>query len=416
MTERTDIVEYMAKSLTQILGHMTKKYPERRWMYEAQQHYWESAHQARQKGKALVWHNQGIPPELLYAMDVVPMCLDVLTTSMAAFNVLTPKYVDIAHKYVPEYLCAVNSTMIGLVMAGALPVPDAMIYAAGPCDSARITYPLIAEKLNIPHFCVDTPFQETDRGYAYIAGELQEALAFLERLTDRPLDWSNMLKVVEYSNRSYDLIMKVAELRKTVPCPLPGRLLAMNSVTLGMSGTPQLVDFVNMQYKTALDKVQKKEGWLPEEKKRVAWIQNPIYFDIGILDWMEQEYGAIVPMDAFGFRNGALIEDASNPEAVLKGLAKRSLMVPMTHTGSSPVEYWMNAAAELFRNYQCSTAIFAGHVGCTHFWAVGKLLKDMIYDEFGVTTLVFDIDALDPRYASADVIKSRIRDFMETVG
>lgn len=189
----------------------------------------------------------------------------------------------------------------------------------------------------------------------------------------------------------------------------------MNSITLGMSGTQQLVDYLEMQHKIALEKISKKEGWLPVENKRVAWIQNPIYFDIGILDWMEEKYGAIVPMDAFGFRTGALIEDVSNEGEVFRGLAKRTLMVPMTHTGASPVEYWMDSAAELFRNYKCDTAIFAGHVGCTHFWAVGKLIKDMIYDEFGVTTLIFDIDALDPRFAGADVIKNRISDFMETV-
>ena len=413
---KTDIIEYMAKTLTQIMDNMAKKSPERLWVYEAQQHYWESAYQAKQKGIPVVWHNQSIPPELLYALGVVPLCLDVLSTSMAAFHLLTPKYLDVAHKYVPEYVCAVNKIVIGLVMSGDIPRPDAMIYASGPCDSAKITYPMIAETLNIPHFCVDAPFQENEHGYAYIASELKEALAFLERVTGHRLDWSSMIKVIEQSNLSYDLFRQIAELRKTIPCPLPGRFLTMNSVALGMSGTPQLVNFLKKQHEDGMEKIKRKEGWLPDEKKRVAWIQNPVYFNIGIVDWMEKEYGAIVPMDAFGWRKAALIDNASDEEAVFKGLAKRSLMVPMTHTGSSPVEYWMESATELFRDYKCNTAIFAGHVGCTHFWAVGKLIKDMIYDKFGVTTLVFDIDALDPRYAGTDVIKSRIGDFMKAVG
>ena len=44
------------------------------------------------------------------------------------------------------------------------------------------------------------------------------------------------------------------------------------------------------------------------------------------------------------------------------------------------------------------------------------MIKDMIYDKFGVNTLVFDVDALDPRYAGTDVIKDRVRDFMELNG
>jgi len=416
MREITDIVEYMATSLTSIMDHVSKKYPERRWLYEAQQHYWMSIHQARQMGMPVVWHNQSIPPELLYGMGVVPLCLDVLSTSMAAFHVLSSKYLDIAHKYVPEYVCAVNKIVIGIVMSGEIPLPDAMIYASGPCDSARISYPMIAETLNIPNFSVDAPFQDNPRGYKYIAGQLKEALAFLERTTGKQLDWSCMAEVIEQSNQSYKLFGQIAELRKAVPCPLPGKLLAMNSVALGMSGTPELVKFLKKQYADGLERVENKEGCLKVEKKRVAWMQNPVFFNIGIVDWMEKELGAVLPMDAFGWRKAAIIEDVSDVEAVFEGLGQRSLMVPMTHMGSSPVEYWMDSATELFRDYKCDTAIFAGHVGCTHFWAVGKLLKDMIYDRFGVTTLVFDIDALDPRYVGTDVIQNRIRDFMEAMG
>ena len=57
--EKINILDRMSTSLTQMLDHMTKKYPRRRWMYEAQHHYWESASQAWQKGLPVVWHNQG---------------------------------------------------------------------------------------------------------------------------------------------------------------------------------------------------------------------------------------------------------------------------------------------------------------------------------------------------------------------
>lgn len=416
MQEVTDIIKFMASSLTSIVDHFAKKDPGRCWMYEAQRQYWMSLLEARQKGIPIVWHNQSIPSELLYAMGVVPLCLDVLSTSMAAFHLLTPKYLDIAHKYVPEYVCAVNKIVIGVVMSGDISMPDALIYASGPCDSARISFPMIAETLKIPHFSVDAPFQDDERGYEYIGRQLKEALTFVAQTTGRRLDRSRVAEAMDLSNRSYELFGQIAELRKTVPCPLPGKLLTMNSIGLGMSGTPELVTYLERQYEEASEKVAKKEGYLREEKKRVAWIQNPVFFNIGIVNWLEDEYGAVVPMDAFGWKQAALIKDVSDEDAIFRGLAKRSLMVPMTHMGASPVEYWMRSTVELFKDYKCNTAIFAGHVGCSHFWAVGKLLKDMIYDEFGVTTLVFDLDALDPRYVGTDVIKSRIRDFMEAVG
>ena len=414
--EQTNILQQMARSMTQIVDHITKKYPQRSWMYEPQKYYWESACQAKPKGIPTIWHNQSVPPELLYAMDVVPMSMDVLSTSMASFHELTPKYLDIANKYVPDYVCSVNKMIIGLIMSGDIPKPDAMIYTSAPCDSAIISFPLVAKELDIPHFSIDAPFQDNERGYQYIATQLREALVFLEEVAGHKLDWSSMIKVIEQSNASYELFDKLAQLRKKVPCPLPGRLLPMNSIALGMSGSPQLFNYLNRQYEIGFENVRKNAGWLSDEKKRIAWIQNPIYFDIGITDWLEKEYGAIVAMDAIGFRKAIPINNLENEENVFAGLAKRSLMAPMNHTGKSPVEYWMESTSEVIRDYKCDMAIFAGHVGCTHYWAVGKLIKDMIYDNFGVKTLVFDVDALDPRYAGKDVVKDRIRDFMEING
>lgn len=265
--ERANILQHMATSMTQIMGHISKKYPERRWMYEPQQYYWESACQAKAKGIPTIWHNQSVPPELLYAMDVVPMSMDVLSTSMASFHALTPKYLDIANEYVPEYVCSVNKMIIGLIMSGDIPKPDAMIYTSAPCDSAIISFPLVAEELEIPHFSIDAPFQDNERGYQYIATQLKEAVRFLEEVAGHKLDWSLMNEVIEQSNASYELFDKLAQLRRKVPCPLPGRLLAMNSIALGMSGSPQLLNYLKRQYEIGLENIRKNEGWLCDEKK-----------------------------------------------------------------------------------------------------------------------------------------------------
>ena len=282
MADRINVLEYISKSINLMFDHITKKYPERRWMYEAQNHYWQRAYEAGKEGAPVVWHNQGAAPELLYGMGVTPICMDVLAASLAALKTGIAKYVDIAQRYVPEYLCAINKTGIGLAVSGDIPRPDALIYTSAPCDSARITYPLIAEVLDIPHFCIDMPFQENERGYEYIGNEIREATLFLEQVLGHKLNWSSMTRVIENSNQAYELIGQIAELRKTVPCPLPGRLLAMNAIALGMTGSPRLVDFLRVQRDMGREKVRRNEGHISEEKIRIAWIQNPIFFDLGV--------------------------------------------------------------------------------------------------------------------------------------
>ena len=415
MTEKINVLEYISNSFNQISDYMAKKYPERKWMYEAQASYWHRIYRAREEGIPVIWHSLSVTPELLNAMGAVPICIDGLATTLGGLKMGVGKYVDIAQSYVPDHICAFNKTGLGLAISGDMPKPDALIYSSAPCDSARIAYPLIGEYLNVPHFCIDTPVEESDRSYEYIAREIKEAITFLEEATGRKLDWSAMTKAIEYSNQAYELIAQIADLRKSVPCPLPGRLLVMNGIFLSMVGSPKIVDFLRTQLDMGREKVKKKEGHLAEEKTRLAWIQNPISFELGILDWLEKEFGAIVTMDAFGFRKAVLINDTSDEEKVLKGLAERLLKIPMIHGTAGPTEYWLDSVNEILSEYKCDAAIFAGHVGCKHTWAVGKLIKDMITDKFNIPTLVFDVDALDPRYTMPDVVRAKIKDFMEIV-
>jgi hypothetical protein len=41
MKKENDVLQYVSNSLNQISDYITKKYPEREWMYRAQRLYWE---------------------------------------------------------------------------------------------------------------------------------------------------------------------------------------------------------------------------------------------------------------------------------------------------------------------------------------------------------------------------------------
>jgi len=413
--EGIDILQYVRHSIRHIAERTAKKHPERGWMSQVQRLYWDNVCEAREKGIPLILHSPSFSPELIYAFGAVPLCLDSLAARLASLEMGVGPYVDIAQKYIPDHLCALNKTGIGLALSGDMRKPDGLIYAAIPCDSARIAYPLIAEHLGVPHFCVDTPYEQNERGYEYVANEMRGATRFLEEVTGRKLDWNRLVKVIEHSNEAYELISQIAELRKIVPCPLPGRLLVLNQVFGFQIGSPEVVEFLKAQYDMGKEKAQRNEGWLREEKFRIAWIQNPIWFDVGIYDWMEKQYGAMVTMDAFGFQESLPVVDPWDDTEVYKVLGKRVLRSPMPHRSSGPAEFYMEAVTQIISEYKCNAAIFAGHVGCKHTWAVAKVIKDMISDRFGIPTLTFDVDGLDPRYRGSESIKNRIKDFMEMI-
>lgn len=416
MNEQKNLLKEISDQMDSIVNHAKTKYPDKLWMFEVQKTYWQDIYHAREKGQKLIMHGPNLPPELIYAFGAVPFLLDAIPTRIASSKEGAAKYIDIAEKYVPSTLCGLDKTDIGAILSGDIEKPDAMIYASAPCDSSRVAYPAIADYLGIPAYCIDAPYRKDEKGFDYIADEMRGAVAFLEEVTGNKLDWDRFVQVIEYSNKAYDLLGKIADLRKIIPCPLPGRLLVLNELFGAMAGSPEIIDFLDVQYKIGKEMADKKQGCVRgEEKFRIIWMQNMLWSNVGILDWLEKEYGAVVIMDAFGYQTSYQIEDPWNEKEVYIGLAKRMLGAPMTHGASGPVEPWLELVENAVVDYKCNAAIFAGHVGCKHTWAAGKLIKDMVYDKFGIPTLTFDVDAVDNRYKGEDVIKESIKEYLETL-
>jgi hypothetical protein len=96
---------------------------------------------------------------------------------------------------------------------------------------------------------------------------------------------------------------------------------------------------------------------------------------------------------------------------MLRGLAKKLASLPMARESRGPAQYWFNAALEMCRDYKVDAAIFAGNTACKHGWAIVKLVKDRLFDQLGIPTLIFDMDICDPRIVSPQSIRAKIGEF-----
>jgi len=346
------------------------------------------------------------------------MLLDCFPSRLASEPIETgvAQYIDLAEKHIPSYMCGLNKTDIGLVLSGDIGVPDAMIISTQPCDSGRAAYSAIADHLGVPYYCIDAPYMKDDRGFTYIGKEIKKSVAFLEEVTGKKLDWNRLAEIIELSNKAYDLLGKCAELRQVVPCPLPSRFLVLNEFFGAMVGRPEVIGFLETEYSLGKSRAEKGQGaFKGEEKYRIMMLQNPPWYSVGLLDWMEKEYGAIITIDAFGYLYSHQIEDPWNEDEVYKGFARRLMGQPMTHGSSGPVEASMQIAADGIEKYHSNLGMFMGHVGCKHTWAASKLVKDMVYDRYDIDTMTFDLDCVDGRYKSPDEVKASIKEFMDTI-
>jgi len=411
-----NILEFIAQNMGAIVDHVRAKHPDRAWMYEVRKSYWQRAARAREEGRPVVWHSFDTVPELFFAFDLAPICTDVLSAVVSALPGGIARYADLAQGYVPDHVCTIDRTLMGLAMGGFLPQPDLIIHTSQPCDSTLITYPVLAQYLGVPHLTLDTPYWGDRRSLDYAARELQKEAAFIEKHTGRALDRERLAWVIDLSNQAYRLIGEVNELRKAVPCPLPSKLLPLTGGMFGCAvGTPELLAYVRRMRDWARERVARGQGQLQEERLRLGWVQIPIYFNTSICDWLEQEYGAVAPMDLLNNYQTIVIDDPGDPQQVYQGLAQRMLRMTMGQVSRGPSQYYIQSALEVCRDYKADVAVASGHLGCKQMWGAFQLVKDVLADELGIPTFIYDCDHLDPRVVSLDQIKARFEEFFSTL-
>ena len=413
--QEIDLLRDVHKEVVNMYEYMKNKHPGRLWMAQLQMDHWDAICNAHEQGKKLILTSTNTPAELIYAFDAVPFVPETLIMRFASGD-KTFKYLDLADQYVSNQLCSINRGQIGFYLSGDMKLkPDAVLATVTPCDSSRIAYTAAGDILGIPSFVLDTPYRQDERGYRYLGKQIREACAFLEEVTGNKLDWDRFREVIERGNEAARLLTACSKLRQITPCPLPGSLLVLNEMVGGMMGSQGAVDYLRAEYEYGVKNLEKGKGVTPgPEEFRVIWVQNMLWNYAGIVGWMEKEFNAVLVMDGFGYEGYKEI-DTSTEESMLMGLGQRALNSPMVHGASGPADPWIEMVDRMIDEYKVDVSMFAGHIGCKHTWAAGKLVKDYIYEKFGLPTLTFDADGIDIRYQSQDQIKAIIREYMETL-
>lgn len=411
------IVEWATTKIDGSIERMKEKHPEMLWSMEIQKFMWDNYRDCKKKGKKLVFYGGSVPTELIAAFDCFGFYMDVIPFRLASNPSVTARFIDEAEKYVGSSMCGLDKTELGCELLNATGLePDIFVYNSVPCDSSRVAYPAMEKILNVPTFSFDTPYRRDERGAEYLADQMEDFISFMEEHTGNKLDWEKLKYYMNQANENFELQKQCADLRKLKPCPMPGRLLVLNGTTNAVACYPEMADCLrgelemgNMVHEMGMGACRNGE------KYRIAMLQNMIWGNPGIMDWLEREYDACAIMDAFGFQGDFHYDHLDDRRDCLKIMGKKMQNNPMIHGASGPSQFHLQMVDEIFENYDCNVSMFLGHTGCKHTWASSKMLSDMIQEKYGLPTLFVDLDCIDGRYKSESEVKAQIAEYMETV-
>ncbi len=364
----------------------------------------------------LIWFEELLTPEIPLAMGLTPFMTEAIGLLLPMVDKRADQlYVDATENAgYPADMCSFIKTSLGLVLRNELPRPRLILTTNSPCDSAMSAYIPIEAILKVPVFRMDHPFETTERSITYYTQYLWKMIRFLEHHTGSRMDFDRLRELCEERNRASSYILEFRELMRARPAPVGGGVLTLS--ILGhevLPGTPLTTAFAKFFRDKAKERVMNGRGAVDEERIRIILWNPPFLIDIGLFDWMERTFGAVVVMDMLCYRSYSYI-DTSTPETMLEGLAHDMMLGPMARHTRGTARHYYEDLIRLVDEYNADMVLMAAHQGCKNTLSIMGIVREMLRKK-GIPFLPIHYDLVDPRITSPEAIRKQIEEFMETV-
>ena len=366
--------------------------------------------------RPIIGHHFVFPPEIFHGFDTTIAALEVIPYLMSALiSFGAEKQYDDMHAYgIPFHTCSSQKGHIGLTYEGKLDM-DAVVAPSSPCDNGVSAYQFYSEVANVPLIITDVPMYQDERAYMYFAEELKSMVKKLEQILYQEYNFDTVKKAVENTNESIMMIREINSLRRHVPNPIESMF---NPLLIGsqffMTGHPERPKFLQDVIDIGKRRIKHNDYPGKEDKIRSIWPYMPVFFDLGLCEWMDRVAGIEIILDIFGYYMFDPIQDMSY-EGVMRGLSEWSINFPMQRQSVRLAEDYIDDYVRLAEEFKADCAIFTVHVGCKQLISLTQILREALKDELGIPLLMLDIDVGDKRFVPTNVIKQKIMEFKRTL-
>ncbi len=137
--------------------------------YELYCAYYQRVRKAINEGKEIVAHSTFVPPEIFYAMDIVPILLVSCTGAMTVCARNYKEALDSCRRFgVSNETCSAHRIQMAHFIEGWFPRPVLIVHMGTACDAFSNSGHISKELYGCPDFYVDVPYDYTERGLKYL--------------------------------------------------------------------------------------------------------------------------------------------------------------------------------------------------------------------------------------------------------
>ncbi len=379
--------------------------------------YYEEVANARENGKPVAHITGYMPQEILYAMGIIPAYPEnyaPLNTSQEDTDNFCQ---SMERQEYSSEVCGYAKAGLGAMFEkkgpwGSLPKPDVVISFTDMRSPRPQWLDVTSRYTNVSHFLLDVPHSNSDpqeRHFRNFVKQLKEAVRFLENTLGLVFSWEKLRETVLLADQASQYYIDILEMLKISPSPLSFRELSGHIFPLCvLSGTQKAVDFYKSLRDFVADRVINDQGVVKEEKYRLAWDNTPIWHDMPVLNYLEDNHAVVV----YSTYESGTWGQRLDPDYPFESMAGKYLTDSACHPIGSRIDMYRKKIKE----YNLKGVIF--HVNQDHGpFAAGQYdLAKQLREKDGIPSLLIEGKMAAPRKYSKSDTRRRIDEFLELLG
>jgi len=399
--------------------------------------YLENVVMARERGKKIAITTFCFSPALFYAMDVVPVTLELVTTLANLMHRRgTFDYLDYCCEVgFSETSCSSQRGALGAWLAGLGEEIDFVVCdSPGICDTNANAFAFASAYLDKPFYQLNYPQTLADARTAdYHRNDYRELIRFVEQQTGGRLDPDRLQEIIEEINRQDDLLADLEAMQMLVPSPFPTLYnLFIYGGRFFFAGTPEYTRLLKVMIESLKGRVEAGKSGLSSGRERVRALMAYIdhyTLDFRFFDWLDRNgiahMGCILSRffaDSSPYLTGreeaAYRMNADGLDNMIDSLADMNARMPMVRSIRGPYDaphMWLDDTLSLAGLYQADCVIYNGTPGCRNTWGMVKpFARDL--ESRGYPTHIMYGDAFDERVESWEATEARLEEFFGVRG
>ncbi|MFC2040445.1 2-hydroxyacyl-CoA dehydratase subunit D [Chloroflexota bacterium] len=271
---------------------------------------YENALEYSKEGKPVVWSmvNWWEGDLILRAMDIAAVYPEDYGAVCAAFGA-APKHLERSDADgFPTHMCGYARNGIGYasmmadtgeipadVPMGGLPKPTFLLCSGSLCDARYKWFQSLGRYLDVPVWTLELPHPGVKESFLpgaykhnidFMVAELREFVAFVEKITDRKMDWDLLSALSDNLMEMNRVWYEVNDIRKASPCPMHSRdFWSSMPASLYMAADPRkTASLYQDMLKEVKDRVANGVASVDNEKYRMMFAELPPWHSLGFFN------------------------------------------------------------------------------------------------------------------------------------